>query len=88
MGEIHQDGWKVFKDNNLESFEILNFKEDYLKKELNSFTITLLIKEFQITNLPTRDTDPQNLHILIKQKEAGLLIEGLRSRSLIKRKKI
>ena len=33
MGEIHQDGWEVFKDNNLESFEILNFEENNLKKE-------------------------------------------------------
>ena len=34
MGEIHQDGWNVFKDNNIESFEILNFEEDSLRKEL------------------------------------------------------
>ena len=42
MGEIHEDGWKVFKDNNLESFEILNFEENNLKKELNEVDAILL----------------------------------------------
>jgi len=42
MGEIHQDGWNVFKDNNLESFEILNFEEDHLKKELFEVDAILL----------------------------------------------
>ena len=42
MGEIHQDGWNVFKDNNLESFEILNFEEDYLKKKLFEVDAILL----------------------------------------------
>jgi len=42
MGEIHQDGWEVFKDNNLESFEILNFEENNLKKELNEVDAILL----------------------------------------------
>jgi len=42
MGEIHQNGWEVFKDNNLESFEILNFEENNLKKELNEVDAILL----------------------------------------------
>ena len=42
MGEIHQDGWKVFEDNNLESFEISNFEEDNLKRELNEVDAILL----------------------------------------------
>lgn len=42
MGEIHQDGWKVFEDNNLESFEILNFEENNLKKELSEVDGILL----------------------------------------------
>ncbi len=42
MGEIHQDGWNVFKDNKLESFEILNFEEDHLKKELFEVDAILL----------------------------------------------
>ncbi len=42
MGEIHQDGSMVFKDNNLESFEILNFEENNLKKELNEVDAILL----------------------------------------------
>ncbi len=42
MGEIHQDGWEVFKDNNLESFEILNFEENNLKKELKEVDAILL----------------------------------------------
>ena len=42
MGEIHQDGWKVFEDNNLESFEILNFEENNLKRELSEVDGILL----------------------------------------------
>ena len=42
MGEIHQDGWKVFEDNNLESFEILNFEENNLKQELSEVDGILL----------------------------------------------
>ena len=42
MGEIHEDGWNVFKENNLESFEILNFEENYLKKELFEVDAILL----------------------------------------------
>ena len=42
MGEIHQDGWKVFEDNNLESFEIFNFEENNLKKELSEVDGILL----------------------------------------------
>jgi len=42
MGEIHQDGWEIFKDNNLESFEILNFEENSLKKELSEVDAILL----------------------------------------------
>ena len=42
MGEIHQDGWEVFEDNNLESFEISNFEEDNLKRELNEVDAILL----------------------------------------------
>ena len=33
MGEIHQDGWGVFEKNNLKCFELINFKEDNLKKK-------------------------------------------------------
>ena len=42
IGEIHQDGWKVFEDNNLESFEILNFEENNLKRELSEVAGILL----------------------------------------------
>ena len=42
MGEIHEDGWKVFEDNNLESFELLNFEENNLKKELSEVDAILL----------------------------------------------
>ena len=42
IGEIHQDGWKVFEDNNLESFEILNFEENNLKRELSEVDGILL----------------------------------------------
>ena len=42
MGEIHQDGWKVFEDNNLESFEIYNCEENNLKKELSKVDGILL----------------------------------------------
>ena len=42
MGEIHKDGWNIFKDNNLESFEILNFEENNLKIELNEVDAILL----------------------------------------------
>ena len=42
MGEIHEDGWKVFEDNNLESFELLNFEENNLQKELSEVDAILL----------------------------------------------
>ena len=42
MGETHQEGWRVFEDNNLESFEILNFEENNVKKELNKVDAILL----------------------------------------------
>ena len=42
MGEIHQEGWRVFEDNNLESFEILNFEENNMKKELSEVDAILL----------------------------------------------
>ena len=42
MGEIHQDGWKIFEKNNLESFELLNFEESNLKKELSEVDAILL----------------------------------------------
>ena len=34
MGEIHQDGWEVFRKINADSFEIFNFDEDKLKEQL------------------------------------------------------
>ena len=34
LGEIHKDGWKVFENNKLESFELFNIDESNLKKEL------------------------------------------------------
>ena len=42
MGEIHPDGWKIFEENNLESFELLNFEENNLKKELSEVDDILL----------------------------------------------
>ena len=42
MGEIHPDGWKIFEENNLESFELLNFEENNLKKELSEVDAILL----------------------------------------------
>ena len=42
MGEIHQDGWRVFEDNKLESIEILNFEENHLKRELSEVDGILL----------------------------------------------
>ena len=42
MGEIHQDGWNVLENNNLESFEIFNFEENNLKKKLNEVDAVLL----------------------------------------------
>ena len=42
MGEIHPDGWKIFEENNLESFELLNFEEHNLKKELSEVDAILL----------------------------------------------
>ena len=42
MGEIHKDGLKVFEDNNLESFELLNFEENNLQKELSEVDAILL----------------------------------------------
>ena len=42
MGEIHEDGLKVFEDNNLESYELSNFDEINLKKELSEVDAILL----------------------------------------------
>jgi len=42
LGEIHQDGWKVFENNKLESFELFNFEESNLKKELREVDAILL----------------------------------------------
>ena len=42
MGEIHQDGWRVFENNNLECFELLNFEEHTLKNELAKVDAILL----------------------------------------------
>ncbi len=42
MGEIHQDGWEIFEKNNLKSFELTNFEENNLKKELNEVDAILL----------------------------------------------
>ena len=42
LGEIHQDGWKVFEENNFESFELLDFEEDNLKRELKEVDAILL----------------------------------------------
>ena len=42
MGEIHQDGWKIFEKNNLETFELTNFEENNLKKELSDVDAILL----------------------------------------------
>jgi D-3-phosphoglycerate dehydrogenase len=42
LGEIHKDGWKVFENNKLESFELFNFEESNLKKELREVDAILL----------------------------------------------
>jgi D-3-phosphoglycerate dehydrogenase len=42
LGEIHQDGWRVFENNNLESFELINFEESNLKSELREVDAILL----------------------------------------------
>ena len=42
MGEIHEDGWKVFEDNKLENYELLDFDENNLKKELSEVDAILL----------------------------------------------
>ena len=42
LGEIHQDGWKVLEENNFESFELLNFEEHNLKRELKEVDAILL----------------------------------------------
>ena len=42
LGEIHQDGWKVFENNKLESFELINFEESNLKSELREVDAILL----------------------------------------------
>ncbi len=34
MGEIHEEGWQILKKENFECFEIKNFEEENLKKEL------------------------------------------------------
>ena len=36
MGEIHSDGWKILERVHFEPFEIFNFEENNLKKELNN----------------------------------------------------
>ena len=42
LGEIHKDGWKVFENNKLESFELFNIEESSLKKELREVDAILL----------------------------------------------
>ena len=42
LGEIHQDGWRVFEKNKLESFELINFEESNLKSELREVDAILL----------------------------------------------
>ena len=42
LGEIHQDGWRVFENNKLESFELFNIEESNLKKELREVDAILL----------------------------------------------
>ena len=42
LGEIHQDGWGVFENNKLESFELMNFEESNLKSELREVDAILL----------------------------------------------
>ena len=42
IGEIHQDGWEIFEKNNLKSFELTNFEENTLKKELSEVDAILL----------------------------------------------
>jgi D-3-phosphoglycerate dehydrogenase / 2-oxoglutarate reductase len=49
MGEIHQDGWKVFEENNLESIELLNFEENNLKRELSEVD-AILLRTARISN--------------------------------------
>ena len=39
LGEIHQDGWGVFENNKLESFELMNFEESNLKSEFHQLQI-------------------------------------------------
>ena len=36
MGEIHSDGLKVLENNNLEYFEISDFEQNNLKKDLEN----------------------------------------------------
>jgi len=42
MGEIHQDGWEVFRKIKADSFELLNFEEDKLKEQLRDVDGILL----------------------------------------------
>ena len=42
LGEIHQDGWRVFENNKLVSFELINFEESNLKSELREVDAILL----------------------------------------------
>ena len=42
LGEIHQDGWRVFENNKLDSFELINFEESNLKSELREVDAILL----------------------------------------------
>ena len=42
MGEIHQDGWEVFRKIKANFFELLNFEEDKLKEQLRDVDGILL----------------------------------------------
>jgi D-3-phosphoglycerate dehydrogenase len=42
MGKVHQEGWEVLKTNKFECFEIINFEENNLKKELSDIDGVLL----------------------------------------------
>lgn len=49
MGEIHQDGWGIFEKNNLKYFELDNFNENSLKKELADVD-GILLRTARLTN--------------------------------------
>ena len=42
IGKVHQDGWNAFKQNKFKCFEINNFEENNLKKELLDVDAILL----------------------------------------------